>query len=1104
MKITTLLLLSACLSVSAGSFAQKVTLLQKNVKLEKVFKEIRKQTGYVFFYDTQVLEREKPVDIHVENVSVEEALQESLRGQPLDFSIEQKTITIFQKTDYWLYKKPASIERAGTELLSPLNIISGAVRDAQGNALAGVSVIVKGTTKGTSTAANGNFSIEANAGDVLVFTMVGYQEKSVTVGQSNNVSVVMEIEVAVASEVVVVGYGTQKKSDLTGSVASVNSKDFVKGVATDALQLISGKAAGVDVSQANAEPGGSLNIRIRGVGSINSSNAALIVIDGVPAGSTANLNPSDIKSIEVLKDASAAAIYGTRAANGVVLITTKMGQQGPAEVSYNTYWALQTPAAKLKMLNATQYMHYLNDISKDAGSTPPFTSGQIAAAGVGTNWQDELFRNALAMNQQISVSGANKQVKYYTSLRYLNQDGILISSGIKQYNLLVNLEVTPNDKFKFGINLNGNLNVKDKIANESNTGNENADPLNAATQFDPTLSPKKNEDGLYETNPTIALDNPIALAYGYDYREQNNRVYGNTYGEYQITHDLKATIKLGGDLFNIRDDNYTNQTTQKGLANGGIGEINSTNQSYWLSEGLLNYDKTFGKHHLSLLGGATWEKFITLTQGSYATGFLSDVTNTNLLQSGNASSAKVNSSKTSHTLQSFFGRANYTLLDKYLLTATLRRDGTSRFSEKNKYAIFPSVALGWRITEEPFMRNIHSINNLKLRLSYGQMGNEGIGNFATIPTYVAGGNTVLGGQIVNGAQPARLPNPDLKWETTEEYNFGLDFGLLGNRISGSIEYYIKNTYDQLFNKPVPMTTGFSTLLTNFGNVRNSGIDFSIVSQNLIGEFKWTTNLNFATLKNKVVELPPFIGQIITGGIIANIPGFSLVEQGQPMYALYGYQVTGIFQTNDDIAHSAQPDAKPGWPKFLDKTGDGKIDASDRVVLGNPYPNLTYSFGNTFAYKDFSLNIYWLGVNGIKTFNGNIVESMFPINFDRNIISKYYVDRWTPGNPNTGYPSGVNSSVYFGNGKMINSYSIQDASYLRLKNVSLNYNIPLTNTRVFKSVLLSLTGENLITITKFDGYDPAANQTGDGSNIAKSSYNNYPLARIFSIGANVTF
>ncbi len=1105
MKITVFLLLIAIGSVFAdSSYSQnaKLSLHLKNGTIKQVFEEIQNQSEFIFFYKDNQVGINHDLNINADKATVEEILDQALANTNLVYKVFDRQIVVLPGR-----KSDASIENAESFLNQQpqKKEIGGKVTDSSGAALPGVSIVVKGTTVGTITDLNGNFNLLIPADSkILVFSFIGMKSQEISISGKTNINVTLEEETVGIEEVVAVGYGTMKKSDITGSVTSVNSKDFVKGVATNALQLLSGKASGVNISQANSEPGGSLNISVRGAGSINSSNNVLVVIDGLPGGNTANINPSDIESIEILKDASAAAIYGTRAANGVVLITTKKGKEGITQVSYNTYAAYQSPSYKFDVLNATQYLQMINDISKDAGKALPYTSDQIAAAGKGTDWQDELFRNAWATNHQLSLSGGSKQSKFYTSLGYLDQNGIMISSGIKKYNVLVNLEITPNEKFRFGINLNGNMNLKDKIANESNAGNENADPLNAALMFDPRLSPKMDENGMYETNPSIALDNPVALAYGYDYREQNNRFYGNTFGEYEIIKGLKATLRLGTDLNNIRNDEYSDRTTQRGKANGGIGNVYSNNLVYWLAEGLINYEKDFGKHHISLLGGSTREKFQTLYQRSYATGFLSDVTNTNLLQSGNALTNQVNTSKTVYKLESFIGRANYSFDDKYLLTATVRRDGTSRFSDKNKYAIFPSLAVGWRVIQEPFMTKFPVVSNLKLKFGYGQMGNEGIGNFETISTFVAGGNTVLGGAELSGAQPARIPNPELTWETTEEYNFGLDFGLFDNRISGNLEYYIKNSIDQLFSKPVPMSTGFSNIRTNFGNVRNSGIDFSLTTRNLTGKLQWNTNITVSTLNNKVVELPPYVGDIITGGIVANIPGFALVRQGYPMRAFYGYQVTGIFQPGDDIANSAQPKAKPGEPIFLDNDKSGAIDASDRIILGDPFPDISYSLNNSFSYKNFNLEIYLLGVHGIETFNANVLESMFPINFDRNIMTEHYLNRWTPENPNTGYPSGVNSAVYFANGKMINTYTVQDASFMRLKNITLSYNIPMRNLKLVKSVLVSLSGENLLTITKFDGYDPEANQTGDGSNIEKSSYNNYPSARVFRIGASINF
>jgi TonB-linked SusC/RagA family outer membrane protein len=1104
MKLLTIFMLAVFAASAATSYSQatKFNLKMNGVTVRQVFQEIEDNSEFILLYNEKTVNVDRKVDVKAKDETVNSLLDQVFQGTDNTYKIYDRQIVILENEKAEIPAEVKSIFEASAQ---QQKVIMGKVTDSDGQPLPGVSIIVEGTTVGTVTNNDGTFTLlNIPPNTTLVFSFVGMITQKVNIRSQTEINVSMVADAIGIEEVVAIGYGTMKKSDITGSVSSVRSDEFVKGVATNALQLISGKASGVNISQVNSEPGGELTVRVRGAGSINSSNNVLIVIDGLPGGSAANINPSDIERIEILKDASAAAIYGTRAANGVMLITTKKGSSGIPQVSYDTYYAYQTPANEIDVLDATQYMQMINDISKDAGKTIPYTDAEVAAAGTGTNFQDELFRNAWASNHQLSVNGGNNDSKYYVSLGYLDQDGIMVSSGIKKYNVLMNLETNPSDKFKFGINMNANMNIKDLIANESNSGNENADPLNAALMFDPRLSPVKDENGEYEKNPSIALDNPVAMAYGYDYREQNNRIYGTTYGEFQIIDGLKAIVKIGADVNNVRNDQYQDRTTERGAANGGIGDIRSYLQKYWLTEGLIDYDKTFDDHHLSLLAGSTWEKFDNLYQRSGATGFLSDVTNTNLLESGNALTNEVNSSRNTHTLQSLFGRANYTFRDKYLITATVRRDGTSRFSTENKYAIFPSIAVGWRISEESFMENISAVSDLKFRFGYGQMGNEGIGNFETISTFVAGGNTVLGGAELSGAQPARIPNPELTWETTEEYNFALDFGLFENRISGNIEYYIKNSIDQLFNKPVPMTTGFSNVRTNFGNVRNSGIDFSLTTRNLTGKLKWTTNFIFSTLKNEVVELPPYVGDIITGGIVANIPGFALVREGYPMRAFYGYQVTGIFQENDDIAGSAQPKAKPGEPIFLDADKSGVIDAADRVVLGSPFPDITYSLNNTFSYKNFNLDIYFLGVEGIKTFNGNVVESMFPINFDRNIMTKHYIERWTPTNPNTEYPSGVNSSVYFANGKMINTYTIQDASYLRLKNVTLSYNIPMKNIKLFKSVLVSVSGENLFTVTNFDGFDPEANQTGDGTSIEKSSYNNYPLAKVFRIGANIKF
>jgi TonB-linked SusC/RagA family outer membrane protein len=1101
MKLTFLMMVIGLLQVSATVYSQstKFSFKAENKRIVEVLKEIEETSNFRFFYQNEQVNVERRVTLKVNNATVEEILDDVFKGQGIGYKVMEDFLIL-------LTPEKQTLEKFGNRAAEPQQqqkVVTGKVTDTLKQPLPGVSVVVKGTKLGTVTNFDGefSFSIPSDA-KTLVFSFVGMKPKEVEIAGQRSFVVSLEEENVGLEEVVVVGYGTMKKSDLTGSVTSVKSKDFIKGIATNVLQLVSGKVSGVNISQSNSEPGGMLSIRVRGAGSINSSNNVLVVIDGLPGGDPASLNPTDIESVDILKDASSAAIYGTRAANGVVLITTKKGSEGIPQVSYNSYMAFQTPSYKFDVLNATEYMQMINDISKDGDKTIPFTDSEIAAAGKGTDWQNELLRNAWAHNHQVALKGGHSLLKYYISLGYLNQDGILLSSGFKKYNLLMNLEITPSKLFKFGINLNGNLNLKDKIANESNTGNENADPLNAAIQFDPRLSPKK-KDGKYEINPSIALDNPIAITYGYNDRQRGNVMSGSTYGEFEIINGLEITGRLGASINNNRNDSYKDRTTQKGKSSGGIGSIASSINNYWIVEGFINYDKTFNKHHISFMGGATMEKFDYMYQYSYASGFLSDVTGTNFLSSGTKDTYNVSSTKITHALQSFTSRANYSLQDKYLLTATIRCDGTSRFSEDNKFAFFPSIALGWRLSEELFMKELSAVSNLKLRLGYGQMGNEGISDFETIQTFVSGGNALLGGVEQSGAQPARIPNTDLKWETTEELNYGLDFGFFDNRITGNVEYYVKNTYDQLFNRPVPMSTGFVNVRTNFGNVRNSGFDFSLTSQNLTGKMKWKTCFTISTLKNKVIELPPYSGDIITGGIVSNIPGFALVREGYPMRAFYGYKVTGIFQVGDNIAGSAQPNAKAGEPIFLDNDNNGKINSEDRIILGKPFPDVTYSINNLFSYKNFNFEIYLLGVQGVETFNGNVLESMMPINFDRNIMSEHYFGRWTSENSDAKYPSGVNSAVYFGGGKMINNYTVQDASFLRLKNVTLSYNFPLNNFKVFKSVQLSLSGENLLTFTKFEGFDPEGNQNGSTS-VEKSSYNNYPLAKVYRIGANINF
>jgi len=481
---------------------------------------------------------------------------------------------------------------------------------------------------------------------------------------------------------------------------------------------------------------------------------------------------------------------------------------------------------------------------------------------------------------------------------------------------------------------------------------------------------------------------------------------------------------------------------------------------------------------------------------------LSHVTTTNLQQSGNAETLNAESGKFKNTLQSSLARLNYSFKDKYLFTASIRRDGTSRFSEKYKYATFPSASLGWKLSSEPFMENNELFSELKLRAGYGEIGNQGIQNFETITTFQAGSNAILGGATVSGAVPARIANQDLKWETTKEVNIGVDFSMANNRFTGSIDYFDRNTYDQLFQQPLPLTTGFSSVRTNFGQVKNSGVDFSFSSRNVDKEWTWDTDIVLSFLKNEVVELPSFAAEVISGGF-----GFSgnyrITQTGAPILSFYGYELNGIFQQGDDISGSAQPNALPGHPIFRDQNNDNKIDGDDRVILGDPFADFTYGITNRLGYKDFTLEIYIQGVQGIENFSNLAAESLYPINKERNHLAIHYLDRWTTSNTDAVYPSGVNYTSYSDGTNKVNTYTVQDASFMRIKNITLNYNLPLDNVDFINSGNVYISGENLLTVAPdYIGFDPDGNS--DGTGISRADFANYPLARVIRIGCKLNF
>lgn len=1101
MKLSLLFFLTISFLMQANSYSQKtkISIEKENSTVREVLDEIENLSEFKFLFKTNIVDLNRKVTIHLQKVPVNQVLDDLFKETNISYEIDDRKILLKKN----IKSDVDNIEDRKVDLFQQQ--ITGTINDSEDSPLPGASIIEKGTTNGTQSDFDGNFVLEvSNENAILVISYIGFANKEIPINGRSKISVNLVESAAGLEEVVVVGYGTQRKTDLTGAIASISEEEFTQGANYDAAQLLNGAAAGVNVSQVSSAPGASLKVQIRGAGSINSDNSVLFVVDGLPGVDPQSLSPGDIASIDILKDASSAAIYGTRAANGVVLITTKKGKAGKTSLSYSTYTGFQSVSNNLDVLDAQNYANLVNSRTPDT-----YSSEQISSFGNGTNWQDEIFQNAVVQNHQISMSGGNDKGNYYLGLNYFDQDGIVKSSSSQKYNLRLNMQTRPLEKMLISANMNYTRQSNSSIL-FSNEANEIAGPINSSIQFDPTLSSGLDDNGRYFLNPAISLDNPLALINGYNSEEVFNRFYASLNTDYEVLNNLTATIRLGGESNQSRSDSYRNRSTIAGLANGGIAEISSMEYTHWLMEALLKYSNTFNENHnFSIFGGVTFEEFLTRTVQANARGFLSDVTGTNLLQSGDGdANDDVASGKIKNQLNGFIGRATYDFKGKYLLTASFRVDGSSRFSDENKYAFFPSASVGWRISEEDFLVDSEIVDELKLRLGYGELGNQGINNFETIQTLTAGGSSVFGGSVVQGVVASRLPNPDLKWETTKEINIGLDYAIFNNRISGSIDYFYRTTSDQLFNKPLPSVVGFTNVRVNLGEVVNKGVDFNLGTINIDKEdFKWSSNLNLSFLKNEVTVLPDFTQEIITGQIGTFISQYNITRVGNSLSSFYGHEIDGIFQVGDDIENSATPFSvadgySPGMPRFVDQNEDGIINADDRVVLGDPFPDFTFGFNNTLKYKDLSLEIFVQGVQGIESLDANVTESLYPTNDFRNSITRYFTDRWTVDNPSNSLPSGENPSLY-GGAYAINSLTVTDASFVRLKNVTLGYQIPIKESWGLAGLGVFIAADNLLTITDFEGYDPDASAEGTGS-VSRSSYNSFPLARTIRVGLDVKF
>ncbi|PHN05690.1 SusC/RagA family TonB-linked outer membrane protein [Flavilitoribacter nigricans] len=994
--------------------------------------------------------------------------------------------------------------------------VNGKVTSAEdGLGLPGVNILVKGTTNGAVTDIDGNYEISVPDGSaVLVFSYIGYSGQEIEVGSRNTIDIDLSPDARALEEVVVVGYGTVKKSDLTGSVVSLKSDDLTPGANVSMEQMLQGRAPGVLISQETGEPGAAMSITIRGASSITAGNDPLYVIDGMPvnngavisgtgSGFVANnnprnplnsLNPNDIASIEILKDASATAIYGSRGANGVVLITTKNGQEGRMKVSYNGYYGTQTVANQVDVLTATEYRDVLNAIIADGGGNAGEEVTDIQ--GDGTDWQSELFRDAPIQNHNISFSGGNNINKYYVSLDYFDQQGVVRYSGMKRYTARVNLDTKVKERYAFGINLNTSFIQDDYVSNGTGL-NENAGALYSAINFDPTIS-VFDAAGNYNLSPFITTDNPLALALGEDALSESFRTFGTIYGEYFILPSLSAKVKLGGDINSSRRDVWIDPITVTGGQNSGIATIITGRRDYYLTEGTLNFNKAFGDQSLNAVVGATYEYFGSESFNGNGRGYALPQLTTNAIGSGSAEMNILGSGRNLSKLVSYLARVNYSIADKYLITASFRADGSSRFGPNNRFGFFPSAAFAWKLHNEAFMENDQLFSQLKFRASYGVIGNQSIPNYRFLPSFDTGADVVLNDSRFTTIQPSRNANPDLKWESTAQLDIGIDFGLWEDRLYGSVEYFDAKTTDLLLNVPKPNSTGFGSRTENVGSIRNTGIE-AILTARVVDtrNFDWTTSANFTAIRNEVLDIGD-AERIITGGL-GFVSDATITRPGDPLYSYYGYEVAGVWQENDNFDLTTD-NVAPGDLKYVDQNGDGTINADDQVILGNTFPEYTWGWTNTITFKGLSLSAFIQGVEGVSLLNNNLVDTYFPINFRRNKMAEPYLNRWTPSNPTNEYPSFVNPTAQ--GQRVVNSRTVTDASYIRLQSLRLGYTFPMANVKAISNLNVYVSANNLLTITDYIGTDPGANATG--SSVLRIDYNTYPFARTFLVGLNVSF
>ena len=1066
MRISTFLLMVCVFCSYAGnahSQNAKVSIHMNNVKLDKILNEIENQTDYLFIYNNQV-DINKITSVKVKNEAVAQVLDRILSGTGINYELEGTHIILTTEAIKDLHAQ----QQAKT--------VTGTVTDVSGEPIIGANIRIKGTTTGTITDIDGNFSIEAEPQSVIEVSYIGYLTQETVINNQKSIRFLLKEDTKTLDEVVVIGYGVQKKADLTGSVANINTEKLNTQSNANIGQALQGKIAGVDIVSQGGAPGSGTRIMVRGIGTLNNASP-LYIVDGMYMNSIDHINPNDIASIDVLKDASSAAIYGSRAANGVIIVTTKEGSntEGKPIIDLSVNLGISTASKFLDMLDAKGWAE-VTTIARQAIGKPALDMATDLANKPDNDWQDIMFRPALMQNYNLAVKGGGKYSTYYTGLGYFNQDGIVKGTNYQRYNIQ-----SKND-YKRGIFSAGtNLIISfshDKPLHQELRGGM----IGTILQSVPTL--EKYDDtreggygGTY--GDVVNIPHPLAIIDDniMDRYNENVKIFANLYAQIELFKGLKYKLNLTPDFSFERYKNYLNKY-DFGLATNSITQLTERQRRRRniLVENLLTFDRTFGEHKISALAGYTYQDSRFRHIQAYGEGLPQgleeiDAATTNRSNEGNSWRS---------VLTSILGRVFYSYQNKYLFTATIRRDGSSKFGKNNRYGYFPSFSLGWNVAEEKFMENVHWLDQLKLRGGYGVLGNQEIDNYQYSSTITTGINYPDGnGGLLQGAFPKNFANPDIKWEETAMTNVGIDFMAFNNRLSLTADYYVKNTKDILLTVPIPISSGGANdPIRNAGKIRNNGFEFNLgwmdqpnpdisYGINLIGSFN----------KNKVIAMGSESGSIKGGSTNQNITT-SETKAGYPIGGYWLISTAGYFNSQEEVDAYAkdgkkiQPAAEPGDIKFVDANNDGVINDDDRVFQGSPFPDFTFALNGNMRYKNFDLSIGLQGVLGNKIYNATR-QTLEDVTKGSNFLASC-LDYWTPENKNASHPR-LTWDDPNRNTRAESDRYLENGSYLRLRSVQLGYTFPQT---WFKGAIqharVYINAENLFTITSYSGYSPDVN------------------------------